>query len=602
MAKVKEGAGEFPADGDRHERRTWFEAQLEGRSRKDCILLAARAALRVALYLSPSRYSIGLDRNEDYLAFFRCQIIAFSASLPTAIDKEQWKTAASTAAAYAAYPIAAFARRPRMRAEAAARSAAVVEAAGACVSAASTVVNQHVSSAAASAAHFVTAHFAANIRSSVISVRNRLTIADADAFVSDIVQLNDTAATRYNLALSPLWPDATPQDMLEAWQAFGIALCALGDDFDIWADWYGGGKWNSKPFPGVLQGTPSRGPSLFGLPRKKALAVSRDIALIPEEFWNVPARVNAELKRIVAVAREDVELGKQKKPPPKPSKADWPAPIPNLPYSVDFGWNEKGKMTSLPSPFALAELPTAGSKSDHRDTLNLCRSHAAALKSILSQGQYQHHESLLVNVESYLGHLPSSAKKQNILSADAAIRSIRDLFSAEYETYGNYLASELKRLLEAHQALRSYYPGLTKFYTAVRTGALNEPLPNDARGELVKIIKSTPSLFERDVSKAVEASRPVVAEPKTQPREPPRAGEILPPADPLGPISSEKAAKVSEAGTINRWWQVLLQGPQMLGRAAKFVENLEKFRAAAAPWVQKIIDSWTASGGSPPGT
>ncbi len=367
----------------------------------------------------------------------------------------------------------------------------------------------------------------------MISVAAAASAASAAAFTADLVALDGTAGSRRNSALAAAWPDGTLSYISNEWNELAHTLRTLGDDFDIWADWYGGGEWNGKSFPGVLQGTPSRGPSLFGLKRKKALDVWRDIALIPEEFWEDPARVNAEMKRIVAEAREEELQKKKKKPPTKASKADWPAPIPNLPYSVDFGWNEKGKMTSLPSPFALAELPTAGSKSDHRDILNLCRSHAAALKSILSQGQYQHHESLLVNVESYLGHLPSSAKKQNILSADAAIRSIRDLFSAEYETYGNYLASELKRFLEAHQALRPYYPGLTKFYTAVRTGALNEPLPNDARGELVKIIKSTPSLFERDVSKAVETSRPVVAEPKTQPKEPPRAGEILPPADPL---------------------------------------------------------------------
>ncbi len=172
----------------------------------------------------------------------------------------------------------------------------------------------------------------------------------AAAFAIDLAALDGKAGPRRARTLSTLWPDGMPSEISAEWSKFAQDLRGMGDDFDIWADWYGGGTWNGKAFPGVLQGTPSRGPSLFGLTRKKALAVWHDIALIPDEFWKDPARVNAEMKRIVAAAREE-ELGKQKKPPPEDTIIEIP---PQKPASLEPIWQD-GKL-QLPSSLAPADI------------------------------------------------------------------------------------------------------------------------------------------------------------------------------------------------------------------------------------------------------
>lgn len=244
MAKAGRPADDFPVDGDFDERRNWFAARLDGRGREDCILLAGRAALRAMPYLQ-SLFGLNLPAHK--------------------IDGKRHSLAVLRCEALSSLAaLAPSEERDAFRSADAARSAA----------------------AAADAA------FSAAARS-------------ATAFARDVDMLDGTPAARRKLVLAPLWPEGISSDIAEVWSRFARELRDAGDEFDIWADWYGGGRRNGKAFPGVLQGTKPRGPSLFGLPRQKALKAWHDIALIPDEFWEEPARVNAEMKRIVAAAREE---------------------------------------------------------------------------------------------------------------------------------------------------------------------------------------------------------------------------------------------------------------------------------------------------------
>lgn len=296
MAKAAKGTDDFPVNGDRHERRHWFKTQLEDHGREDCILLAGRAALRVLPFLLPfartsadgdiARSQRG-DRWYHLLVLLRCNVLFVVASLAPTTERNRFATTTTAAAAAATT-------------DAATTDAAAIAAAAAAAYATTAAAAAYATAAATTAAAAATAATAAAYAYATPSA-----VAVAYAFLADLAMLDGNDAARRRLALAPLWPDATPPHIAKAWNAFATDLRAMGGDFDIWADWYGGGEWNGKPFPGVLEGTKPRGPSLFGLPRKKALKAWRDIALIADEFWTEPARVNAEMKRIVAMAREE---------------------------------------------------------------------------------------------------------------------------------------------------------------------------------------------------------------------------------------------------------------------------------------------------------
>ena len=92
-----------------------------------------------------------------------------------------------------------------------------------------------------------------------------------------------------------VWSNHTvefPIELFAVWAAMRDRLMSLDDDFAVWAEWY----------QGILHGE-KNGRYLFGLPTERALRLNVDIALIPEEFWQSPARANAEIRRLVEVAR-----------------------------------------------------------------------------------------------------------------------------------------------------------------------------------------------------------------------------------------------------------------------------------------------------------
>lgn len=297
----------FPEKANFTKSLDWFARRLEGKSREDCILIAARAALRLlpalAAVLPHGNPKTKARENARTVLppLLRCHLFSLVASLAPVPERERFR-AASSAIANAGDPNAAAARAAHT-VEASVRDIAAVSDAAICATDAVGAVNGSYSSG-----EYGSGVALASINAA-IHTNSATAAATATAIWADLEVLGGKAKARRSLALAPLWPDGPPAQMQAQWDGFSSKLRSHGDDWEIWADWYGGGTWNGKRFPGLLQGSPARGPSLFGLSRPKALKVLHDVALIDDAFWKSgPAKLNAEFKRIVEEARGEGQI------------------------------------------------------------------------------------------------------------------------------------------------------------------------------------------------------------------------------------------------------------------------------------------------------
>ncbi len=316
----------FPEDGHFKDRRAWFRRWLEGRSREDCTLIAARAALRVLPNLNfilPKNIHSETARaaaKDIVLPSTRCHVLSAAVPLAPTAERTAFRNAAAAYAAAAdavdattAFYDAAFDVADADYTAAGVNAANAAHAAAYAASAANAANAAYTAANAAYAAHTVNALNAANA-------------AYAAAFEADIALLDGSLKARKRLAARPLWlnPDGAPKEIVENWNRFSAQLRALGEDWDVWADWYGGGTSNGKPFPGVLQGAQKRR-YIFGLPTARALKLWHDLALLDNALWKgEPAALNARFKDLVKEAREEEEEQKQEEgiptlPMPKPS-------------------------------------------------------------------------------------------------------------------------------------------------------------------------------------------------------------------------------------------------------------------------------------------
>ncbi len=261
-------------------------------------------------------------------------------------------------------------------------------------------------------------------------------------------------------------------------------------------------------------------------------------------------------------------------------------PVPDVIYAQDFDWTKRGQMRAQPSPHAAAFLPSVAKKTSHKERLTLARKAAKELADLLNQSQYQFYDDMRTFLADYRTALPATVKGRNFLDADSAYRSLRDLFQAEHSTYGKALKIRLRRLMEAHLALREFYPGAEKFNQSVRGETDGEIDRIEAGKRLGEVLAAAPELFETKAIEVVRDAEPRVAQPKTVSTVPPSDSDLLPPPDPYGPESNSKAATAAEAGIINRWWEVFLSGEKI----AKNAEAWKKVRNEASPIVRDVID------------
>jgi hypothetical protein len=202
-------------------------------------------------------------------------------------------------------------------------------------------------------------------------------------------------------------------------------------------------------------------------------------------------------------------------------------------------------------------------------------------------------------LSDYVRHLPPSIRRRNLLFADQEARILRDLFAADADILPPAFASRLKAMLQAHMAVRVFYPSLERFYDDVRYGRTGDPLPLDAVEKITALVDSTPEVFDSSVGNAISDTAPTLPDStKTSVESVSNHAEILPPPDPLGTLPTEKAQAYTRAGTINRLWAVFQTAETLNKNSDAWI----KMGSQLLPHVRPILN-WLSdfvSSGPPP--
>ncbi len=238
---------------DRESLRRW----LKDRPQEICVLMAARAALRV--YPTLLHYGIGAgeERQRMLLAANRALLTSAAAAIgPAAGLKDRNARAAARFAASATHAATEGIARPAARAAHASAYAAASSA--------------DAESFAASAT--AAAHAAAN--SATARAADARAAAGTYSDISkDASQIDDEGGVRGNLLRSRLWhSNAMPEKLAADWEAVLATPGVRSGQWRFWIDWY----------EGFLTGEPLD----WGL--------QREIALIPNEDWEKGAEHVAE--------------------------------------------------------------------------------------------------------------------------------------------------------------------------------------------------------------------------------------------------------------------------------------------------------------------
>jgi hypothetical protein len=202
--------------------------------------------------------------------------------------------------------------------------------------------------------------------------------------------------------------------------------------------------------------------------------------------------------------------------------------------------------------------------------------------------QFNHSKQYSTQFAAYLEDLPTSESDGNIYLADAAARTLREMFAAEAEILSVAFAAPLKTFLEAHVGLRAYYPELSEFYASVRDGVLVAPLSLDAVERVrAAIDEHTPDTFDPSVGSELakeEASAPPLADEREAPLL--TTANPQPPPDPIGSVDREQTRDQLVARSLNGLWSTFLRGKDI-------VPNIDGWRRAyetLEPAIRPILD------------
>lgn len=319
----------FPGLDDFIAQRTWFAARLEGRSDEECILLASRAALRTLPML---RYKLPQNNFRQkarktlakvILPLFGCHVSSVIFSIAPAKASKRFQSAVYRALSNAysvEFTDAAdrsavyFSAGKLQSADEAVEATTLATRSAAARFAIFQPVTRSAPFNAADALAFVTSAGSAQLAATAHSTdvgKFPSYFIDAFSFDHDLLEtqpLHVVAArplwSRIGLENPPwvdqfrrgTWPQFNPPLFLKEWDEFSKILREAGDDWDIWVEW----------FDGVYQGVQDK-VYLFGLSTERALKLWQDVALIDDDTWRAgPAVLNAEFKRLVAVAKKEV--------------------------------------------------------------------------------------------------------------------------------------------------------------------------------------------------------------------------------------------------------------------------------------------------------
>ncbi|TNC98638.1 MAG: nuclease [Stygiobacter sp.] len=239
-----------------------------------------------------------------------------------------------------------------------------------------------------------------------------------------------------------------------------------------------------------------------------------------------------------------------------------PAPeaIENVPSPISYVWSG-GRIVVSQNSVNLPVFPYALAEHDHAQRLEACAVQAQDLIRDLSCRRWQVRKDYEIEIKRYLERLPVGIGSGNILLADAAARTLREMFAAEHEILPAPFAARLKTMLQQHIAIRPFYPEIEDFYRAVQTGRIDASLPLDAVSDVISVVRAqTPTVFDESVTNAIGE----VSSPKPQIT---AVGQdvngndaISPPPDPLGELDPTKARDFQTAGWINGLWKVFKTG------------------------------------------
>jgi hypothetical protein len=345
-----------------------------------------------------------------------------------------------------------------------------------------------------------------------------------------------------------------------------------------------------EPYPGF---------SALGQPEatRRSLAYLRgelDSPGPPPIGWNsnvgadgqVPQMVADRQRRMIAATSGPVE-------PPFPPIAESPsvlAPLKGVLSPVDFTVSKGGPIRAKPSADVRPVFNTPVDRRDHKPRLDLCRATAASLLKMLEKQRFNVREGYRQALLDYVRYLPPNTRTRNLLFADQEARILRDLFAEDAAGLPVEFASRLKAMLQAHMALRVFYPGVKRFYDDVRFGRAG-PLPIDAAEKIAAIVQEAPEIFDPSVRQALEdAAAPLPASSVTVPRN--ETGTLEPPPDLFGTLPSEKAQGYLRAGVLNRLFAAFQKG-EVLNKNS---EAWAKMGERLLPYVRQVIEWLTASG------
>ena len=273
-----------------------------------------------------------------------------------------------------------------------------------------------------------------------------------------------------------------------------------------------------------------------------------------------------------------------------------PLPLEGIPSPVDFIVSRSRPIRVRPSDDVQPLLNTPTDRHDHGPRLSLCRTTAATLLKMLDQQRFNVRERSYRQVLSeYIKYLPTTTRTRNLLFADQEARIIRDLFAEDADALPPEFAARLKALLQAHMALRAFYPGLQRFYDDVRFGR-NAPLPIDAVEEITSIVREVAEVFDASVGQALADATPPLPAFTEAIHSEEAPVTIRPPPDMLGTLSTEKAQRYLRAGIINRLYSAFLKGEALNKNSEAWV----KMGGRLIPHIRPILEWLSTFASGPP--
>jgi hypothetical protein len=262
------------------------------------------------------------------------------------------------------------------------------------------------------------------------------------------------------------------------------------------------------------------------------------------------------------------------------------APIENIVSPVRHEWTADAKLAVQHG--ALPRLGFGRGPGDLLKQLSTARKLAKRLADQSASPQFNHSKQYASQFTAYLDDLPTSENDGNIYLADAAARTLREMFAAEADILSLPFAAPLKTFLECHVGMRAYYPELSEFYASVRDGVLVTPLSLDAVERVRTVIDNyTPDQFDPSVGRELakeEASAPPIA---TEREEPVASSSTpQPPPDPIGSVDRAQSRDQLVARSLNGLWSTFLRGKDI-------VPNIEGWRRAyesLEPTIRPVLD------------